>query len=430
MTRVLLCAATTGYQIRSFGEAADACGVRLVFATDRCDQLDDPWWDDAVPVRFHDEESSLDALQRTFRGEPPAGVLAVGDRPALLAARAASAFQLSGHPPAAVRRCRNKLESRRTLAGAGLPAPEFRLLPLNGAPSIWGTGAVEPWTPGALPFPLVVKPLAMSGSRGVMRVDDDRQLCDAIGRLRALLASADVKAERDPAHDAALIESFVPGREFAVEGVMTHGALRVLAIFDKPDPLDGPFFEETIYVTPSRADERAQQGIRRAVASAAHALGLWHGPIHAECRVNTRGVFVLEVAARPIGGLCSRSLRFTDGSRTDISLEEVLLRHALGQNISSVEREPMSSGVMMIPIPQRGVYRGVQGIDAARAVAHVDDIRITAKPDALLVPLPEGRSYLGFIFAHGTTPAEVEYALREAHGRLRFRIDRDVRMVR
>jgi len=204
--------------------------------------------------------------------------------------------------------------------------------------------------------------------------------------------------------------------------------MKVLALFDKPDPLDGPFFEETIYVT-SSLDAAARQRVADAVARAAEAIGLRHGPVHAECRVNERGVFVLEVAARPIGGLCARALRF---SRPDVprvvSLEELLLRHTLGESPDGWSRESCASGVMMIPIPARGVYRGVSGLDEARGVPGVDEVTITARTDQLLVPLPEGASYLGFIFARGSTSRFVEQALRSAHARLGFAIEPEVRM--
>ena len=233
----------------------------------------------------------------------------------------------------------------------------------------------------------------------------------------------------------ALIEGFIPGSEFALEGVMNHGTLHVLAIFDKPDPLDGPFFEETIYVTPTAAPRETARAIVDTVAEAACALGLRHGPIHAECRVNLAAgpgpthVFVLEVAARPIGGLCARALRFAssnDPARPLISLEELLLRHALGESSRAWEREAAASGVMMIPIPRRGVFRRVAGLDEARRVPGVDDVRITAKADQLLVPLPEGASYLGFIFAHASGTEAVTAALRAAHARLAFTIDLEV----
>ena len=278
----------------------------------------------------------------------------------------------------------------------------------------------------AVAYPAVIKPLSMSGSRGVIRVNTTGEFVSAFERLRALLAQPDVRVERDAAHGTLLVESFIPGREFAVEGVMTAGALRVFAIFDKPDPLDGPFFEETIYVTPSREHADVQHQIAAAVASAASALGLRHGPVHAECRLNDCGVFVLEVAARPIGGLCSRALGFVSAGGVRTSLEEVLLRHAIGGDVGRYSREPEASGVMMIPIPHRGIYKGVDGEEAARRVAHVTDVRITAKLDARLVPLPEGRSYLGFIFARAAHPFEVERALRLAYTQLRFVIDKDI----
>jgi biotin carboxylase len=421
--RVLIIATTTGYQIRSFGEAAEKAGVRLVFASDRCDQLDDPWWDAAIPVRFHDEPRSLEAILAAFQPTPdaaPAGIIAVGDRPTILAALAAGALGLPGNPVAAARASRNKLASHAALQAAGLPVPAFRAVPLGGDPR-----ALAP----EVRYPAVLKPLALSGSRGVMRVDDEPAFVAAFERLRRIVAAADVRAERDALHDGALVEAFVPGREFAVEGVLTAGAFRPFAIFDKPDPLDGPFFEETIYVTPSRAGAEEQRRILEATARAAAALGLRHGPVHAECRVNAHGVYVLEVAARPIGGLCARALRFVDPSGAALSLEDVLLRHARGDDVSACARERAASGVMMIPIPRRGVFRQVHGVDVARGVAGIEDVRITAHADAPIVPLPEGRSYLGFIFARGGTPAAVERALRRAHAALDFVIEKEVPVI-
>lgn len=414
--RCLVIATTTGYQIRSFGEAAERLGVHLVFASDRCDQLDDPWWDQAIPVRFHDEAGSMRALVEAFAVAPPDGIIAVGDRPAVLAACAAERFGLPGNPPDAARASRNKRATRDALRAAGLPTPDYQIVPLDAAPAE---------VAARLRYPVVLKPLALSGSRGVMRVDLASDFLAAFERLRRLLAAPDVRLERDGVHTMVLVESFVPGREYAVEGVLTRGAFQPFAIFDKPDPLDGPFFEETIYVTPSRAPEPLQDAIVGAVARAARALGLAHGPVHAECRVNDRGVYVLEVAARPIGGLCARALRLHDGAG-ERSLEEALLCHALGEDIRPWRRAAGASGVMMIPIPRRGVLRGVEGLDDARRVAGIEDVRITAKPDTLLVPLPEGRSYLGFIFARDDDPAGVESALRAAHARLRFTIEREL----
>jgi hypothetical protein len=419
LKRVLIIATTTGYQIRSFGEAAEKLGVRLVFASDRCDRLEDPWWDQAVPVRFFDEPGSVQTVMHALAANPPDGVIAVGDRPVTLASHVNEAFGLPGNPPSAALATRNKLENRRSLQAAGLPVPTFRAVSLaDDAHDVSATFA----------YPSVVKPLAMSGSRGVIRVDNSCEFVAAFDRLRALLQQPDVRVERESAHAMLLVESFIPGREYAVEGLLTDGAFRPLAIFDKPDPLNGPFFEETIYVTPSRESAVVQDAITTAVGAGAAALGLRHGPVHAECRVNETGVYLLEIAARPIGGLCSRALRFASPAG-HASLEEVLLRHALREDVSAFTREREASGVMMLPIPYRGVYKSVEGDADARAVSGIVDVKITAKPDAKLIPVPEGKSYLGFIFARETAPLAVEQALRAAHRKLRFRIDREIAVV-
>ena len=419
MKRVLLLATTTGYQIRSFGEAADRLGVRLVFASDRCDRLDDPWWDAAIPVRFHELPRSLDAVIASCRGQELSGVLAVGDRPTVLAAHVAETLGLPGNPPAAAEASRNKLATRRAFAAAGLSTPDFQVMSLSErVPDLPSTA-----------YPVVVKPLALSGSQGVIRADDRNTLAQAIARVERLLHTTDIAIEREAAHHSLLIERFIPGREYAVEGVLTNGALQVFAIFDKPDPLDGPFFEETIYVTPSRAPETSQRAIVDAVARACAALGLRHGPVHAECRVDGREIYVLEVAARPIGGLCSKAIRFTGPDETLATLEEVLLRHAIGEAVDAFAAVRDATGVMMIPIPRRGVYRGVRGLLEAMRVAGIDGVTITAKPDVTLVPLPEGRSYLGFIFATARSAPAAEAALRHAHAKLDFIIERDVTLV-
>ena len=411
MPRVLLFATTTGYQTRAFGDAAERLGVELVFATDRCNMLEDPWQDGAIAIRFHDETHSVAAIVAAARTRPIDGLLTVGDRPTVIAARVAGELGLPGHPPEAAAVAKHKLRTRERLRDARLPVPWFTPIALDHQPS---ANNHQPFG-----FPCVLKPVALSGSRGVMRADDHASFEAAVDRLHALLDSPDVRAERNEEHRMALVEGFIPGREFAVEAILHHGTLHILAIFDKPDPLDGPFFEETIYVTPARADSDTQHAIAKAVSGAVRAIGLHHGPIHAECRVSDLGVYVLEVAARPIGGLCARALRFAPAGAP---LEELLLRHALGESPADWTREDQASGVMMIPIPRRGILRGVDGIDAARNVPHVEDVRMTAKMEQLLVPLPEGASYLGFIFARAERPADVETALRAAHARLHFAI--------
>jgi len=419
MRRVLLLSATTGYQLRAFGEAAARLEVELLFGTDRCRHLDDPWRDRSIPVRWHDEGKSLAAIEAAAGAAPVDGVLALGDRPTVLAAQAAERLGLPGNPPAAARAASNKRLSREKLTAAGLPTPWFTTVPLQAEP---GTIA------RALGYPCVVKPLALAGSRGVIRADDPRGFIEAFERLRRILRRRDVRVLRDPSNEEVLIEGFVPGREFAIEGLLERGSFRTLAIFDKPDPLDGPYFEETIYATPSRTPVVEQGRMREAVIAAADAIGLRHGPVHAECRVNDEGVFVHEVAARPIGGLCARALRF-DGPAGPMAFEELLLRHALGEAIGEYRRERRASAVMMIPIPRWGFLKDVRGADTASAVPGVDEITITATRDQILYPPPEGASYLGFVFASGETPREAVVALRAAHAGLEFVIEAPLTLV-
>lgn len=377
--RVLLIAATTGYQTRIFSEAARAMGYDLALATDRCHVMEDPWGDNAVAVRFEDPSEGIESL--AARG-PFDGIAAVGDRPAYVAALAAERLGLRFSPPSAVLAATDKFLAREKFRGAGLLTPEYRL--------------------GDRParYPCVLKPLGLSGSRGVIRANDAQEFAEALARVKAIAAEPSV-----------LVEDFIPGHEYALEGIVTGGRLQALALFDKPDVLDGPFFEETIYVTVPE-----QGAITETTQRAVAALGLTHGAVHAEMRVNDAGVWMLEVAARPIGGLCSRVLRFLGGC----SLEELILRHAVGEDVSGACLEPGAHAVMMIPIPRAGIYTGVSGLDDARAVDGIEDIVVTAKQGQAMLPLPEGASYLGFIFARAETPERAVRALRDAHARLTF----------
>jgi biotin carboxylase len=390
MKRVLLVAATTGYQVREFAAAARALDVELILATDRCHILENPWGDDAAPVRFEDPEPGIDAL--AARG-PFNGILAVGDRPACVAAQAGERLRLRFHPAEAARTAANKLLSRERFRAAGMLVPEFRRM----SPADARIANVR--------YPCVLKPLDSSASRGVIRANNREEFIEAAGRI-SRMQDGDL-----------IVEDYIPGREFALEGVVTAGRLQTLALFDKPDPLEGPYFEETIYLTPSRLAEPVQLKIRRTAQAAVTALGLTDGPVHAEMRVNEHGIWILEAAARPIGGLCARVLRF---GAPHFTLEQLLLRHALGEDVSSATMASGSHGVMMIPIPHAGVYRGVQGLENARRVPGVEDIVITAKEGQELLPLPEGSTYLGFLFFRGLSDGLVLDGLREAHRYLRF----------
>jgi biotin carboxylase len=250
----------------------------------------------------------------------------------------------------------------------------------------------------------------------VIRANSPREFVSAFERIRNLLESPDVARLSDAASDHIQVETFLRGREFALEGLVTDGRLHVLALFDKPDPLDGPYFEETIYVSPSREPLSVQEAIIQAAQLAVTALGLHHGPVHAEMRVDGDRVWMLEVAPRPIGGLCAKALVFEDGA----PLEELIVRHALGEDVSGARRRDGAAGVMMIPVPRAGIYQGVRGVDRAEMLA--DEVIITAKQGQPVLPLPAGNTYLGFLFAYGETASRVEGRLRRAHKHLEFEI--------
>ena len=354
----------------------------------------------ALTVNCRNRDEAADRIVRLAARKPLDAVVAVDDEGVLVAALAAQRLGLAHNPPDAAARSRDKAAMRRALEDAGVPQPEFRMA---------GPDAEVAGLAAEVGFPCVLKPVSLSGSRGVIRADDPEAAVVAAKRVRAILADAG----EDP--DAPLlIERYIPGDEVAVEGLLRGGTLEPLAVFDKPDPLEGPYFEETIYVTPSRLPPETLDAIVRMTAGAAAALGLVEGPIHAELRTDAGRAWVLELAARSIGGLCSRSLRFGVG----VTLEEVILRHALGLPIDDLRRESAASGVMMIPIPRAGILQEVRGQDRARAVPGIAGLELTIGPGRHVMPLPEGDRYLGFLFARAGGPERVEHALRTAHGHL------------
>ncbi|MCP5110710.1 MAG: ATP-grasp domain-containing protein, partial [bacterium] len=360
--RILLFASTTGYQTRVFAQTARKMGLDLVLATDRCRSLDDPWGDQAVPVKF-DLPSEAGRLEARFGAGAFDGVAAVGDGPALLAALVAERFGLPFHTGEGAAACRDKFIMRERFRAAGLPVPKYRRLPLDQDPQ----PAVS-----SVSYPCVLKPLGLSASRGVIRANDAREFGAAFHRIQSILGAAELRRLKGDARNFLQVEDYIEGREFALEGLVTGGELQVLALFDKPDPLDGPYFEETIYVTPSREPDSVEQRIVEATRQSVETLGLRHGPVHAEMRVHPSGVWMLEVAARPIGGLCAAALRFAP----DMTLEELIIRHALGEDVTAARLSDPSSGVMMIPIPAAGIYQGVQGVDDAVAVEGIYSVVI------------------------------------------------------
>src|SRR5258708_35080591 len=345
--RVLVFAGKLGYQTRSFDAAARKVGVELAFVTDRCHQLDDPWGDRAIAVHFESPEvAAYTVLEAARAGEPVDGILALGDRPAVAAAYVARGLGLEYNHPAAVEACRSKLRMREIFRDAGLRGPWFRAVALQPAP--------EPALLG-ISYPCVLKPVSLSASQGVIRANTRDEFVAAADRIRKLLASPEILATREPNLDQVIVEGYITGREVAVEGLVTEGQLRIVAIFEKPDPLEGPFFEETIYVTPSRLAESELLNVERCPRDSIRSLGLSYGPVHAEFRANEHGVCPLEGAPRPIGGLCARALQFVKSNDDQaIGLAELLLRQAGEVPMGDWGREAAGWGVMWIPGPGRG----------------------------------------------------------------------------
>ncbi len=399
--RVLLLLPTATYRAPDFVDAASALGVEVVVGSEEAQAMAAAMGDRALVVPLADPAAAADAIEALHRRAPVAAIVAVDEQGVVAAATASARLGLRHNPTAAVAATRDKDAMRRLMGDAGLVQPPHRLA---------RPGDDVAALAAAVGLPCVVKATSLSGSRGVIRADTADEAVTVADRVRAIATSAGARPEAP-----VVVEAFVAGVEVAVEALLRDGALHVLATFDKPDPLDGPYFEETLYVTPSRHPSALLERLHEAVAEAAAAIGLVDGPVHAEARLTPDGdVVVLEVAARSIGGLCARTLRFGAG----ISLEEVILRHALDLPLDDLDRERAAAGVLMIPIPRTGTLERIDGIEAARSVPGVVGLEITVLAGRPVRALPEGDRYLGFVFARGDGPSEVEASLRAAQASL------------
>lgn len=418
MLRILLLIPTTSYRTQAFLDAARRLGVEITVGSERPNVLAHTNPSGLLTVSIADNKKAAATVTEFAKKFPLDAVIGVDDQTTVTAAVVSAALGLQHNSIESVSAARNKYMMRQLFSSAGVSQPRYFLFSIEDLPDSIAH---------SISYPCVVKPLMLAGSRGVIRVDSEAEFATAFRRLEKILRASDIACEHET--QSLLVENYVSGIEVAVDGLLVksnlqedRSKLKILAIFDKPDPLEGPFFEETIYVTPSRLPQNIQEEIALRTEQATIALGLEEGPIHAELRINEQGVWVIELAARSIGGLCSRALRFARNDRVGgtISLEELILRRALGMEVELFQREPQSAGVMMIPIPQAGIFSEVRGLQEAKGVENVEDIIISAHVGEDLLPLPEGSKYLGFIFGRAESPARVESALREAHRRLEF----------
>lgn len=399
MARLLLLLPAAGYANQDFIAAAARLDIELVACADYCPQLALGWGlPPLMSVPFDRPDAALPRVRKALK-QPVDAVLAVDDHGQPLAARLRAALGLPGNLPEAVAKLTDKLQFRRLQQALGLRCPAFVEAEGDASAAL------------ALGFPLVVKARGLNASRGVVRVDDAEQLVRALKQVERIQA----RAKRDK--QGLLVERFIPGVEAALDGVLVDGVLQVLAVFDKPDPLDGPYFEETLFVTPSRLPAATQREFTEAVERACVAAGVTEGMVHAEARINDAGVWLLEIAPRGIGGLCGRVLASTLG----MDAAEIVLRHAVGLPLPS-QPNGSAAGVMMIPIPAHGIFHGIDGFDVARAVPGITGVDITVQPGQLVAPPPEGAAYLGFLFSRAATPDRAEAILREAHAALTVHI--------
>ena len=396
--RVLLIAPHGSYRTASYIKAANTLNIDVLIASQGEHSIVSDYVQ-GLHVNFQNEKHAIDVILAEAKKQAFCGIIGTDDTTTELAAKVAEKLSLPHNEPQAVKIAQRKDLARLSLKKSNVKIPVFDLLTTTKSLSEQ-TIQVD--------FPAVIKPVALSASRGVIRVNNELELSQAVERIKNILLE-ERQLDKD-IREILLLEEFIPGKEVAIEAMLHNGELDVLAIFDKPDPLEGPFFEETYYITPTSFSDKTQQEIKKTVLESCQAYGLSEGPIHAECRINEKGVWILEVAARTIGGMCGRLLSLGTG----YSLEELVLLHAMGKQVE-VHAVESASGVLMIPIPGAGILKRVEGLLQAQRIPCISELSIEVRDGYELVPLPEGNSYLGFIFAEAPTVTEAEKALRDAH---------------
>lgn len=405
MKRIFVIIPTTSYRAHDFIKAASQLDVEVVIGSERRQALSKLLPDTSLALNLQSLKSSVEKIKELSQKKPLDAIIGVDEETVILAAMASEELGLLYNGVSSVKATRNKHLMRQKFSQAGLLNPNFQVCSIRNDPK---TLADE------IRYPCVLKPTFLSASQGVIRVDSLNEFIDAFKQIKEIITDPSNKRKSLEKKNQILMEDYIPGFEVAVEGILINGEFKLLAIFDKPDPLEGPYFIETIYITPSRYPQKVQSEILKTMDDAIKAVGLTNGPIHAEMRINKNGIWILEIAARSIGGICSRALKLNNG----ISLEELILRHAIGEDIKYIDREKNAAGVMMMPVLKVGILKEVKNIELAKKVAGIENIVITIASEQKLQPLPTGAKYLGFIFARGKTPEMVEAAIREAYNKI------------
>jgi biotin carboxylase len=399
MPKAVVILPTSTYRAADFVKAAESLDIDLVVASEGPPPFD--MGDRYLQIDCSDPVKAAESIAALGETVPIDGVVAADDQGVMVAAHTAALLGLPGNRPEAAAATRDKLAMREALATAEVRQPRFAALRPDDSPAD---------VAGAIGFPVVIKPLDRSASQGVIRADDAAGAETAAARARGIVGE----------HSTLLVESYVPGDEIAIEGIISDGQLTVLAVFDKPDTSDGPHFPETLLITPSRQPESALAEAARTAGAAVRALGLASGPVHIELKLEEDRAGVIEVAARSIGGLCSRSLNF---GLMGTTLESLILRNAIGRSRDDMRRERVASGVLMIPTPTSGVLAAIAGESETREIPGITGMDFTIRPGGSVVAPPEGDRYLGFVYARADSPEEVESALRKAMSTLEVQLE-------
>ena len=392
-------------------DAATKLDLKVLVITDKSQVFSEYYPEKVITMNFEHWEEGLENIREWSERYDLKAVIGVDEESIILAAKLSESLCIEHNSLESVKLTKNKYLMRRELKKSGLKSPWFKRFSIDEKPKDIFT---------ELRLPCVLKPTFLSASQGVLRVNSFKDFVKGFELLSDLLTEMKVKKRGGDQVKWILVEEYIPGKEVSIEGIVNEGKLKDLAIFDKPEPLEGPIFQETILITPSILDEHLEFSLLETAQIALKALGIRKGPVHIELRINDKGNYILECAARSIGGLCSKVLEFKGG----MSLEELILRSALGRNVEKTQLIDKAKGVMMMPTEKRGILREIHGIKAALAVKGITDVQITIKPGEMLEPLPKGDRYLGFLFAEGKDQDTVKIALQEAWLKIKVVLDK------
>lgn len=354
-------------------------------------------------VAVQPPEQAIEQALRLHEQTSIGAVLGYEEDATLTVAHIAAALGLPAHPVAAAEAALDKPMMKQRFAAAGIPAADFIVAADEDEAVAWAEAGG---------YPVVVKPCRGSASQGVIRANDEHTLRQAYRRLRRIIRDHELdNGGRPPS--AHLVERYLPGSELSCELLLQYGAPEVITEFGKPLPLTGPYFEESIYLTPPALGAALRREVHELSMAAAKALGFYHGPAHCEIRLTPDGPKVLEIAGRLLGGACAGSFR----DRLGEDLDALLLRSALGERITlpAPADDAPTVGALMIPVPGEGRVVAVRGDDGARRVPGVRDVSLQTEPGEIVVPFPEQACYaVGFVSASGPDEAAVVGSLGQA----------------